>query len=108
MLRPCGVASHRMDVAIAPLRAFRFKNFLDHGSFLSVSMLPSTTALKRASPSGVIGWLVRGGVDPLLIGSVLHRLSPPVSLFERASRPRLVFPLTMTSADFSAALAGEI
>ena len=38
-------------------------------------MLLSATALKRASPSGVVGWLVRGGVDPLLIGSVLHRLN---------------------------------
>lgn len=38
-------------------------------------MLPSATALKRASPSGVVGWLVRGGVDPLLIGSVLRRVS---------------------------------
>ena len=38
-------------------------------------MLLSATALKRASPSGVVGWLVRGGVDPLLIDSVLHRLN---------------------------------
>ena len=71
-------------------------------------MLPTVTALKFASPSGVVGWLVRHGVDPLLIGSVLHRLRPPVSLFKRASRPRLVFPITMTSADFSWAGAREI
>jgi hypothetical protein len=78
-----------------------------------------------------------GGVDPLLIGSALHRLnalggvSPSflsfsgggkctlawpersegkasVSLFTRASCPRLVFPTTMTSADFSGADAREI
>ncbi len=71
-------------------------------------MLLSVTALGFASPSGVVGWSVRHGVDPLLIGSVLHRLRPPVSLFERASRPRLVFPTTMTSADFSRAEAREI
>ena len=35
-------------------------------------MLPSATALKLASPSGVVGSLVRRGVDPLLIGSALH------------------------------------
>jgi len=39
-------------------------------------MLPSATALKFTSLSGVIGWLVRRGVDPLLIGSVLHRVRP--------------------------------
>ena len=71
-------------------------------------MLLSVAALGFASPSGVVGWSVRHGVDPLLIGSVLYRLSPPVSLFERASRPRLVFPTTMTSADFSGADAREI
>ena len=71
---------------------FRFKDVLDHGSFLRGSMLPSVTALKFASPSGVVGWLVRGGVDPLLIGSVLHRLRPPVSLFERAPLPPARFP----------------
>ena len=71
-------------------------------------MRSSVTTLKLASPSGVVGWLVRGGVDPLPIGSVLHRLRPPVSLFKRASRPRLVFPTTMTSADFSGADAREI
>ena len=37
-------------------------------------MLPSVTALGFASPSGVIGWSVRRGVDPLLIGSVLYRV----------------------------------
>lgn len=39
-------------------------------------MLPSVAVLKLASPSGVIGWLVRHGVDPLLIGSALHRVRP--------------------------------
>jgi hypothetical protein len=29
--------------------------------------------------------------------------NPPVSLFERASCPQLIFPTTMTSADFSGA-----
>ena len=38
-------------------------------------MLPAVTALGFASPSGVVGWSVRHGVDPLLIGSVLHRLN---------------------------------
>jgi hypothetical protein len=38
-------------------------------------MLPSVTAFGFASPSGVVGWSVRHGVDPLLIGSVLHRVS---------------------------------
>ena len=71
-------------------------------------MLLSVAALGFASPSGVVGWSVRHGVDPLLIGSVLHRLRPPVSLFERASRPRLVFPTTMTSADFSPPCGSEI
>ena len=38
-------------------------------------MLPSVAALGFASPSGVVGWSVRHGVDPLLIGLVLHRLN---------------------------------
>jgi len=38
-------------------------------------MLPFATTLKLASPSGVVGWLVRREVDPLLIGSILHRVS---------------------------------
>ena len=72
-------------------------------------MRSSVTTLKLASPSGVVGWLVRGGVDPLPIGSVLHRLRPPVAMFKRVSfHPRLVFPITMTSADFSRADAREI
>jgi hypothetical protein len=43
------------NVAITPLRAFRFKDVLDQGSFLRVSMLPAVTAFGFASPSGVIG-----------------------------------------------------
>jgi len=47
-------------------------------------MLPSVTALKFTSHAGVFGWLVRHGVDPLLIGSVLHRVNaagePPPSI----------------------------
>jgi hypothetical protein len=42
-------------------------------------MLPATGALEPVSPTGIIDWLVSGGVDPLLIGSALHRVSPPVS-----------------------------
>lgn len=38
-------------------------------------MPPAATALKLASLWGVIGLLVRNGVDPLLIGSALHRVS---------------------------------
>jgi hypothetical protein len=37
-------------------------------------MLPSVTAFGFASPSGVVGCSVRHGVDPLLIGLVLHRV----------------------------------
>ncbi len=127
-LRPCGMASHFKHTASAALRALQLKDFLDHDSFLRDSILPAATALKLAWPSGVVGWLVRGGVDPLLIGSVLHRLNalggvppsspsfsgrekctpawpersagtPPVSLFKGAARPRLVSSTTMASAD---------
>ena len=52
----------------------RFKDFLDHGSLLRGSMLPSVTAFGFASPPGVFGWSVRHGVDPLLIGSALRRV----------------------------------
>ena len=38
-------------------------------------MLPSVMAFGFASPSGVVGWSVRRGVDPLLIGLVLHQVS---------------------------------
>jgi hypothetical protein len=38
-------------------------------------MLLSVSALGFASPSGVVGWSVRHGVDPLLIGLALHRLN---------------------------------
>jgi hypothetical protein len=38
-------------------------------------MLLSVLAIGFASPSGVVGWSVRHGVDPLLIGSALHRVS---------------------------------
>jgi hypothetical protein len=41
-------------------------------------MPPAAGALKLVWPTGFIDWLVSGGVDPLLIGSVLHRVSPPV------------------------------
>jgi hypothetical protein len=53
----------------------RFKDFLDHGLLLRGSMLLAAMALKFASPSGVFGWLVHRGIAPLLIGSVLHRVS---------------------------------
>ena len=110
----------------------RFEDLLDHVSFPRGSMLPSAPALKFASPSGVIGWLVRGGVDTLLVGSALRRVecplphgfrrrkpldawpqrsegNPPVSLFARAySSPRLVPPATMASADFPPPSGGGI
>ncbi len=38
-------------------------------------MPPAAGALKFVCPTGFIDWLVSGGVDPLLIGSVLHRVS---------------------------------
>ena len=38
-------------------------------------MLPSATALKLTSLAGFNGSLVHCGVDPLLIGSALHRVS---------------------------------
>jgi hypothetical protein len=47
---------------------------------LGFASAPAVTALKLASPSGVVGWLVRHGVDPLLIGSVLHRAERAVGL----------------------------
>lgn len=39
-------------------------------------MLLSAAALVHASPSGVVGWGVRHGVETLLIGSVLRRVRP--------------------------------
>lgn len=72
-------------------------------------MLPSVAAFGFAWPTGLIGWPVRHGVDPLLIGSVLYRVSPPVSLFKRASlSPRLVPSTTMASADFPPPEGGGI
>ena len=72
-------------------------------------MLPIAAALGSTSPSGVFGGLtVRHAVRTLPFGSALRWVSLPVSLFTRASRPRLVSPTTMASADFSAACAGEI
>ena len=83
---------HAVDprLALVPLHALprrgevcRFKDLLDHGSFLRGSMLPSAMALGFASPSGVVGWSVRHGVDPLLIGSVLHRLNAMAAIAAR-------------------------
>ena len=54
---------------------FRFKDFLNLVSLLRGSMLPSVGALKLVSPPGVFDSLVSGGVDPLLIGSALHRVN---------------------------------
>ena len=72
-------------------------------------MLPIAAALGSTSPSGVIGGLtVRHAVRTLPCSSALRWVSPPVSLFTRASRPRLVSSTTMTSADFSGADAREI
>ncbi len=53
-------------------------------------MLPAVTALVHASPSGVVGWGVRSGVDPLLIGSVLHRLNS--EWVDPSTLPYLRFP----------------
>ncbi|GAA5479033.1 hypothetical protein Hhel01_02535 [Haloferula helveola] len=83
------VGGHAVDArsALVGLHAFprcgqvlRVEDLLDHGSCLGVSMLPAAAALVHASPSGVVGWGVRHGVETLLIGSVLHRLRPPAAL----------------------------
>jgi len=73
---------------------------LDLVSRPRVSVLPSATALVHASPSGVVGWGVRHGVETLLIGSVLHRVSPSGN-FAVLPALRLVSSTTMTSADSS-------
>ena len=63
-------------------------------------MLPIAAALGSTSPSGVIGGLtVRHAVRTLPCSSALRWVSLPVSLFTRASRPRLVSSTTMASAD---------
>ena len=69
------------------------------------------TALKFAAPTGVGGWLVRHGVNLLLIGSALRWVVVPrVSLFNRAIRgsPTRFSPTTMASADFSPPFGDEI
>ena len=64
-------------------------------------MLPIRQALTSAPPTGGIDVHVLPAVGTFPIGSALHRVSPPVSLFNRASfSPRLVSPTTMASADF--------
>ena len=64
-------------------------------------MLPIIAALGSTSPSGVIGGLtVRHAVRTFPCSSALRWVSPPVSLFTRASRPRLISSTTMASADF--------
>ena len=64
-------------------------------------MLPIRQALTSAPPTGGICGRVLPAVGTFLIGSALHRVSLPVSLFKRASSsPRLVSPTTMASADF--------
>ena len=63
-------------------------------------MLPIAAALGFTSPSGVIGGLtVRHAVRTFPCSSALRWVSPPVSLFKRASRPRLVSSTTVASAD---------
>ena len=71
-------------------------------------MLPIKPALVHASPSGVLGWGVWFAVRILPFGSALRWVSLPVSLFKRVSRPRLVSPTTMASADFSPPCGDEI
>lgn len=71
-------------------------------------MLPIEPALVHTSPSGVVGWGVWFVVRILPFGSALRWVSPPVSLFKRASCPRLVSPTTMASADFSSPCNDEI
>jgi hypothetical protein len=64
-------------------------------------MLPIRQALTSAPPTGGICGRVLRAVGTFLIGSALHRVSLPVSLFKRASSsPRLVSPTTMASANF--------
>ena len=64
-------------------------------------MLPVRETLTSAPPSGGICGRVLSAVGTFLIGSALHRVSPPVSLFTRASSsPRLDSSTTMASADF--------
>ena len=72
-------------------------------------MLPIEPALVHASPSGVVGWGVWPAVRTLPFGSALRWVSPPVSLFKRASSsPRLVSPTTMASAEFPPPESGGI
>ena len=52
----------------------RGEDLPDHGSFPGGSLLPSVAVLKPAPPSGVAGWSVRRGVDPLLVGPALRRV----------------------------------
>ena len=53
---------------------FRGEDLPDHGSFPGGSLLPSVAAPGPAPPSGVAGWSVRRGVDPLLVGPALRRV----------------------------------
>ena len=63
-------------------------------------MLPIVATLGSTSPSGVIGGLtVRHAVRTFPCSSALRWVSLPVSLFTRASCPRLVSSTTMASAD---------
>ena len=72
-------------------------------------MLPAVAAFGPISPTGLINGSVCYRVVALLIGSALHRVSPPVSLFKRASSiPRLVSTTTMASADFWLNLSSQI
>lgn len=102
-----GVDGHPVDSRAALVRlhpfpgcgeVLRVENLLDHGSRVRGSMLPSATALKLASPTGVLGPLVCHGVDPLLIGSALHR-SESSGNFDVLCALRLVSPTTTASAD---------
>ena len=47
---------------------------LPTAGYVRFAPIPAAGALELVSPTGVIDWLVSGGVDPLLIGSALHRV----------------------------------
>jgi hypothetical protein len=72
-------------------------------------MLPIRQALAPAPPTGGNCGNVPAAVGISRIGSALHRASPPVSKFKRASlSPRLISSTTTASADFCPDCSGQI
>ena len=69
-------------------------------------MLPAVLSWSWPWPAGPNGQLPRHGVERFLIGLVLHRLRLPAILL--CVRTPARFPITMTSADSSPALTGEV